>query len=120
MKLRIGARHGYRSVSHLIVLGCLLAGCVPRVEEPAPVIAAAPARDRSPETITIQRGQTLSEIAHYYHVPMRVIAEANGLTPPYRIQVGRTLVIPGVGPPRVAAARPAIAALPATRPPEVG
>ncbi len=57
---------------------------------PAPV-------ERGPQTITIQRGQTLSEIAHSYHVPMRVIAEANGLSPPYRIQVGRTLVIPGAG-----------------------
>jgi murein DD-endopeptidase MepM/ murein hydrolase activator NlpD len=43
---------------------------------------------------------------------MRVIAEANGLSPPYRIQVGRTLVIPGVGPPHLAAAPASVAALP--------
>ena len=78
---------------------------------PAPV-------ERGPQTITVQRGQTLSEIAHSYHIPMRVIAEANGLPPPYHIQVGRTLVIPGAGPPRLAAAPASIAALPpaTTRP----
>ena len=74
---------------------------------------------RGPQTITIQRGQTLSEIAHSYHVPMRVIAEANGLSPPYRIQVGRTLVIPGAGPPRLAAAPASVAALPPTQRPEL-
>ncbi|HEX3413568.1 MAG TPA: M23 family metallopeptidase [Stellaceae bacterium] len=78
----------------------------------------APA-ERGPQTITIQRGQTLSEIAHSYHVPMQVIAEANGLSPPYRIQVGRTLVIPGAGPPRLAAAPASVAALPPAQRPEV-
>jgi murein DD-endopeptidase MepM/ murein hydrolase activator NlpD len=74
--------------------------------------------ERGPQTITIQRGQTLSEIAHSYHVPMRVIAEANGLSPPYPIQVGRSLVIPGAGPPRLAAAPTSVAAPPpaTTRP----
>ncbi len=72
-----------------------------------------------PQTITIQRGQTLSEIAHSYHLPMRVIAEANGLSPPYRIQVGRTLVIPGAASPRFAAAPTSVAALPPAQRPEV-
>ncbi len=75
--------------------------------------------ERGPQTITIQRGQSLSEIAHSYHVPMRVIAEANGLSPPYRIQVGRTLVIPGAGPPPLAAAPASVAALPPAQQPEV-
>ncbi len=82
------------------------------VSGPAPV-------ERAAQTITIQRGQTLSEIAHSYHVPMQVIAEANGLSPPYRIQVGRTLVIPGAGPPRLAAAPASVAALPPAQQPEV-
>ena len=79
---------------------------------PAPV-------EHGPQTITIQRGQTLSEIAHSYHVPMRVIAEANGLSPPYLIQVGRALIIPGAGPPHLAAASPSVAALPPVQQPEV-
>jgi murein DD-endopeptidase MepM/ murein hydrolase activator NlpD len=47
---------------------------------------------------------------------MRVIAEANQLPSPYRIQVGRTLVIPGAGEPRVAAASASVAALPSAKP----
>jgi len=70
-------------------------------------------------TITIQRGQTLSEIAHTYHVPMRAIAEANGLSPPYRIQVGRTLVVPGAGAPPLAAGPPLVATLPPVQQAEV-
>jgi murein DD-endopeptidase MepM/ murein hydrolase activator NlpD len=75
--------------------------------------------ERGPLTITIQRGQTLSEIAHGYHLPMRVIAEANGLSPPYGIQVGRTLIIPDAGPPRLATAPASVAALPPASRPEV-
>src|SRR5205823_13203793 len=97
-----------------------LAACAPRVDGPAPVVGGGPAPvERAPQTITIQRGQTLSEIAHSYHVPMRVIAEANDLSPPYRIQVGRTLIIPGPGPPRLAPASASVAALPPAQRPEI-
>jgi murein DD-endopeptidase MepM/ murein hydrolase activator NlpD len=115
MTIRIGARCGLRSAPWLVAaLGCALGACAPRVEGPAPVVGGpAPAPvERGSQTITVQRGQSLSEIAHSYHVPMRVIAEANGLAPPYGIQVGRTLVIPGTGTPRLAAAPASVAALP--------
>jgi murein DD-endopeptidase MepM/ murein hydrolase activator NlpD len=117
MTIRIGAWRGLRSASWVVAaLGCALAACAPRVEGPAPVVVGPAPVERGPQTITIQRGQTLSEIAHSYHVPMRVIAEANGLSPPYHIQVGRTLVIPGAGPPRLAAAPASVAALPPAQP----
>jgi murein DD-endopeptidase MepM/ murein hydrolase activator NlpD len=116
MELRRGAQRGWCSALYVFVLGGLLAACAPQLEQPAPVITNAPPVERTPERITVQRGQTLSEIAHSYHVPMRVIAEANGLVPPYRIQIGRTLVIPGAAPSRVAAAGPAVAA-PSSTPP---
>jgi murein DD-endopeptidase MepM/ murein hydrolase activator NlpD len=120
MAIRIGARRGFGTAFWLVaVLGCALAACAPRVEGPAPVVGGPAPPERGPQTITIQRGQTLSEIAHGYHVSMQVIAEANGLSPPYRIQVGRTLVIPGAGPPRLAAAPPSVAALPPAQRPEV-
>src|ERR1700720_3934640 len=113
MTIRIGARRGFGSASWVVVvLGWALAACAPRVEGPAPVVSGPPPAERGPQTITVQRGQTLSEIAHSYHVPMRVIAEANGLSPPYPIQVGRTLVIPGAGQLRLAAAPASVAALP--------
>ena len=71
----------------------LLAACSPRPDGPAPVLSrdAAPA---APQEIEVQRGQTLSGIAHAHHIPMRVLAEANQLTPPYQIHAGQTLVIP--------------------------
>lgn len=43
---------------------------------------------------TVQRGQTLSEIAAAYGVTVDVIVRANGLKTPDRIQVGDTLFIP--------------------------
>jgi murein DD-endopeptidase MepM/ murein hydrolase activator NlpD len=85
---------------------------------PAPVLGGAAPPERGSETITIQRGQTLSAIAHSYHIPMRTLAEANGLSPPYRIQVGRTLIIPGAGPPRASVAAASVAAPPPPRPPD--
>ena len=115
MRIRIGARRSLRFASWALLLGCGLAACAPQVEGPAPVVSGTAPVERRSETITIQRGQTLSEIAHSYHVPMRVIAEANGLSPPYRIQVGRTLIIPGAGPPHEPAS---LAALGASRPPD--
>ena len=52
-----------------------------------------------PAQIIVRSGQTLSGIAHAYHVPMSVVADANHLSPPYRILVGQALIIPGSGEP---------------------
>jgi len=119
MKLRNGVRRSSGLASGVVVLGCVLVACAPPVEGPAPVISASPPAQPGPATITIQHGQTLSGIAQSYHVPMRVIAEANGLSPPYRIQVGRPLIIPGAGPPGVSAAPTSVAALSPTRQPSI-
>jgi murein DD-endopeptidase MepM/ murein hydrolase activator NlpD len=70
----------------------LLAGCAPTA--PPPVAAAAAPQ---PTTITIERGQTLSAIARDHNVPMTELAEANHLSPPYRILAGGVLVIPAPG-----------------------
>jgi murein DD-endopeptidase MepM/ murein hydrolase activator NlpD len=75
------------------------------------VVSGEPA-ERGPASVTVQRGQTLSGIAQTYHVPMRVLADANGIPPPYHIQVGRTLIVPGASQPRPPV--PPIAALPPT------
>jgi murein DD-endopeptidase MepM/ murein hydrolase activator NlpD len=82
-------------------------------------------------TVTVEPGQTLSRIALDHHVPMQAIADANHLSPPYRIIAGATLVIPGagavatLGPPGVAPPPPtagpppvAVAALPPPKPPQ--
>ena len=43
---------------------------------------------------TVEKGQTLSYIARKYNCTEGVLAEANGLKPPYRLEVGQHLVIP--------------------------
>jgi murein DD-endopeptidase MepM/ murein hydrolase activator NlpD len=86
---------------------------------PAPVVSGEPAATPEPEWVTVQRGQTLSGIAHAYHVPMQVIAEANHLLPPYRIEVGRTLIIPRVGEPVIPLASASLPALPPPKPEDV-
>jgi murein DD-endopeptidase MepM/ murein hydrolase activator NlpD len=83
------------------------------------MVSGEPAAMPEPERVTVQRGQTLSGIAHAFHVPMQVIAEANHLLPPYRIEVGRTLIIPQAGRPAVPLASASFAALPPPRSEEV-
>jgi murein DD-endopeptidase MepM/ murein hydrolase activator NlpD len=104
-----------RGVAAATALALLVAACGPRPEGPAPVVSGGAAVEAEPEWIKVQPGQTLSGIAHAYHVPMQVIAEANRLLPPYRIEVGRALVIPQAGQP---AGPPASASLAALQPPK--
>ena len=100
--VRSAAGCGFGATSWALLLGSLLAACAPRVEAPAPVVSRGTV-ERGPERVTVQRGDTLSDIAHAHHIPMRVLAEANGVPPPFRIQVGRTLMIPEAGQPRAPA-----------------
>ena len=105
----------------VILLALLLAACGPQIGGPAPVINGAES-SAPPAQITVQRGQTLSGIARDYHVPMQVLAEANHLSPPYRILVGHALIIPGgssgfAGPPEVAAMAPQAPVTTASLPP---
>ncbi len=46
---------------------------------------------------TVKRGETLSEIAKAYGVPMQAIVEANGLENPNKIVTGQELIIPASG-----------------------
>lgn len=49
-------------------------------------------------TYTVQPGDTLSAVAHRFHVPIGALLRANHLTDPNRIIAGKQLVIPGVTP----------------------
>jgi murein DD-endopeptidase MepM/ murein hydrolase activator NlpD len=73
----------------------------------------------APERIKVQPGQTLSGIAHTYHIPMQAIAETNHLLPPYRIGVGQTLVIPLAGQPTAPLASASLATISPPKPEEV-
>jgi LysM repeat protein len=78
---------------------------VPRAEaRPAPAASAA-------RHIVVEPGRSVSRIAAKYQVPQRAIIAANHLTPPYKLEIGRRLIIPGAAAPqpaRIAAAAPAI------------
>ncbi len=115
------ARRGAGVAGPVILLALLLAGCGPQIGGPAPVINGAES-STPPAQITVQRGQTLSGIARDYHVPMQALAEANHLSPPYRILIGHALIIPGgsggfAGPPEVAAMAPQAPVTTASLPP---
>ncbi len=95
-----GGRCGLGAAALAVVLVLMLAGCGDRIGGPAPLVDGGGAAGAAspPGQIVVQRGQTLSGIAQTYHVPMQALAEANHLSPPYRIAAGRPLVIPGGGP----------------------
>jgi len=66
---------------------------------PPPPAAAAPKPDAAPdsaqpETYLVQEGETLGGIANRTQVPRVLIAEANGLEPPYIVKTGQKLLIP--------------------------
>ena len=120
------------------LLAALLAACAPRDDAPAPVVlhdsSSAPVATvastkltphpssmppglraqgmtQAAASVTVQRGETLSAIARRHHTTPAAIAQANNLKPPYGVQAGQKLTIPGGGPTEavVAAARPAAA-----------
>lgn len=66
----------------LALAGLLLAGC-----------AIGPLF--TPDTYTVERGDTLYSIAWRYHVDWRELAEWNGIEAPYRIYPGQTLSLDG-------------------------
>ena len=48
-----------------------------------------------PDYVTVSKGDTLYSISRRYNVPIRDLIEANGLTPPYTLAIGRVLRMPG-------------------------
>ncbi len=48
----------------------------------------------TPETVTVDRGDTLYSISKRYDLPLRDLIDANGLKPPYTLKVGQVLRLP--------------------------
>jgi murein DD-endopeptidase MepM/ murein hydrolase activator NlpD len=100
-----------------VALALLVVACGPRPDGSAPVISGTETTVTvEPEHLKVRPGQTLSGIARDYHIPMRLIAEANHLLPPYRIEAGRTLIIPQVAQQTASPAQVSPEALPSPRP----
>jgi murein DD-endopeptidase MepM/ murein hydrolase activator NlpD len=62
----------------------------------------------SPVIHTVLRGETLFRIAQQYGITVNALAAANSITDPELIYSGQQLIIPGVEPPQLAAALPAM------------
>ena len=93
-------------------LALMVSACAPRPDGPAPLISGEVSAPTEPARVKVRPGDTLSGIAHDHHVPMRTIAEANHLIPPYRLEAGSTLIIPCAGQPAAAPPLQSLAALP--------
>ncbi len=67
--------------------------------QPPPASAVAPAigPGREARHIVVRPGQSVGGLARDYHVSAHAIVAANHLTPPYKIEIGQRLVIPGAG-----------------------
>ncbi len=59
-----------------------------------PVKVVADAVDVPQQTVTVQRGDTLSRIGERTGSSVQAIAQANRIAPPYTIEVGQVLAIP--------------------------
>lgn len=84
-------------------------GAAPPGGMAGPVAPPVPHRSHEGRHIVVRRGQSLGRLAEQYHVPKREIIAANRLTPPYTIEIGQRLLIPGGGeraPEHTAAAAP--------------
>ena len=114
--MRKASGRGIGGAAQAVALALLVAACGQRVDGPAPVVSGEATATAEPERITVRPGQTLSGIAHAYHVPMRTIAEANHLLPPYRIEIGRTLIIPEADQPAASPATGSLGAMPPAQP----
>lgn len=67
----------------------------PAAERPMPTAGTAlPPLVSKPGSVTVQSGDTLYGISRRNNVPIRAIINANNLTPPYNLPVGRRLVLP--------------------------
>jgi murein DD-endopeptidase MepM/ murein hydrolase activator NlpD len=101
------ARHGRLRAVPAVVLAGLVAACSFGPRSPAPVVTGGgappvvggfrePAAVRAAgRRIVVAQGQSLNGIAHAYRVSPSAIIAANHLTPPYKIEGGKSLLIPG-------------------------
>jgi len=81
-------------------------------QDAAAALAAQQAQQQADQTLvyTVKSGDTLAGIASDFKVDMNKIADANGLTSPYALDVGQQLKIPGVAKPAETAPAPAASA----------
>jgi murein DD-endopeptidase MepM/ murein hydrolase activator NlpD len=83
-----------------------------------PPMSFMPPRHHEARHIVVRPGQSLGGLARAYHVSSHAIVAANHLRPPYKIEIGQHLVIPGGGvEPAVAQALPPLTVSSSAEPP---
>lgn len=102
-----GARRAYsagmRQAPHHLVsvlaLAVLVAACSPSFDSKVPVSRGSdgPLQVRRPAAVTVYAGDTVYSIARRYSLVVRDLIEANNLQPPYQLQPGTVLRLPGGG-----------------------
>ena len=80
---------------HLFARGTRRAAAVLALAGALSGMLAAGAGAASAATVTVQRGQTLTQIAAQLHTTVAALAAANGITNPDRVQAGAVLQVPG-------------------------
>jgi murein DD-endopeptidase MepM/ murein hydrolase activator NlpD len=75
------------------VLGATLVACAPEFNPPPDYKGGFLWESDKSRTITVAEGDTIYTIARRYDVPSKVIIARNGLTPPYALAPGQTLVL---------------------------
>lgn len=106
-----------------IDVSTLAGGAIARAESGAPAIGSATpsgtigtGQDGAPVRHQVQRGETAYSIARLYNIPVRALADWNGLGPSLTVREGAYLIIPRAG----AAAPPRAVETAAVPPPGAG
>ncbi|HUN48812.1 MAG TPA: LysM domain-containing protein, partial [Stellaceae bacterium] len=107
---------GARALLPMALVAIGLAGCY-QTSTPAPVMSGTAVTSSAPggsmvtptglrppglegrphpDSIVVQRDETLYEVSRRYDVPIRAIIDANNLQPPFRLITGQTLTLPRV------------------------
>jgi LysM repeat protein len=88
---------GRLHAASILAVSMFLVGCADRSASVPPGTATASSATKQ-FYVVVQRGQSLDQIARSFRVSKADIIAANNLVPPYSVQPGTTLVIPGAAP----------------------
>lgn len=92
-------RHAPHHLVLVLGLAGLMAACSPSYDSRVPVSRGpdGPLHVQRPAAVTVYAGDTVYGIARRYSLAVRDLIEANNLQPPYQLQPGTVLRLPGGG-----------------------
>ncbi|WP_043744450.1 M23 family metallopeptidase [Paramagnetospirillum magneticum] len=91
-------RHAPHHLVILLILAAAISACTPSYDSKVPVGRSdGPLQVQRPATVTVYAGDTVYSIARRYSLTVRDLIETNNLQPPYQLQPGTVLRLPGGG-----------------------